>query len=154
MADDILSIENLRVHFDTLDGPVEALHSVDLSVGNGEIMGLVGESGCGKSVTAQAIMRIVPPPGLMPVMLTHTAEPALQRAGSWRNSCAYCAIAGVAEPSAISATAPAPQRAESLVDLGKAMVFSVRSCRARRSLGRAVRDRLCAGYGPAIVFWR
>ena len=52
MSEDILKIESLRVHFDTLDGPVEALHSVDLSVGKGQIMGLVGESGCGKSVTS------------------------------------------------------------------------------------------------------
>ena len=52
MSEDILKIESLRVHFDTLDGPVEALHSVDLSVSKGQIMGLVGESGCGKSVTS------------------------------------------------------------------------------------------------------
>jgi len=49
---DLLNIQNLRVHFDTLDGPVEALHSVSLSVKEGEIMGVVGESGCGKSVTS------------------------------------------------------------------------------------------------------
>ena len=48
----LLNIQNLRVHFDTLDGPVEALHSVSLSVKEGEIMGVVGESGCGKSVTS------------------------------------------------------------------------------------------------------
>ena len=48
----LLNIRNLRVHFDTLDGPVEALHSVSLSVKEGEIMGVVGESGCGKSVTS------------------------------------------------------------------------------------------------------
>jgi len=48
----LLDIEGLRVHFDTLDGPVEALHSVSLSVKEGEIMGVVGESGCGKSVTS------------------------------------------------------------------------------------------------------
>jgi oligopeptide/dipeptide ABC transporter ATP-binding protein len=48
----LLEIEGLRVHFDTLDGPVEALHSVDLGVEQGQIMGLVGESGCGKSVTS------------------------------------------------------------------------------------------------------
>ena len=48
----MLEIEGLRVHFDTLDGPVEALHSVDLAVEQGQIMGLVGESGCGKSVTS------------------------------------------------------------------------------------------------------
>ena len=52
MSDNLLEIEGLRVHFDTLDGPIEALHSVDLKVGHGQIMGLVGESGCGKSVTS------------------------------------------------------------------------------------------------------
>ena len=48
----LLDIQGLRVHFDTLDGPVEALHSVSLSVKEGQIMGVVGESGCGKSVTS------------------------------------------------------------------------------------------------------
>ena len=48
----MLEIQGLRVHFDTLDGSVEALNSVDLKVDEGQIMGLVGESGCGKSVTS------------------------------------------------------------------------------------------------------
>ena len=52
MPKKILEVEGLRVHFDTLDGPIEALQSVDLSVEEGQIMGLVGESGCGKSVTS------------------------------------------------------------------------------------------------------
>ena len=52
MSDNLLEIEGLRVHLDTLDGPIEALHSVDLKVNQGQIMGLVGESGCGKSVTS------------------------------------------------------------------------------------------------------
>jgi len=52
VSENLLEIEGLRVHFDTLDGPIEALHSVDLKVGHGQIMGLVGESGCGKSVTS------------------------------------------------------------------------------------------------------
>lgn len=49
---EILQIEGLKVHFDTLDGPIEALNDVSFSVGEGEIMGVVGESGCGKSVTS------------------------------------------------------------------------------------------------------
>ena len=49
---ELLDIQGLSVHFDTLDGPVEALHSVSLSVKEGQIMGVVGESGCGKSVTS------------------------------------------------------------------------------------------------------
>ena len=49
---EVLEIEGLRVHFETLDGSVEALNSVDLRVEEGQIMGLVGESGCGKSVTS------------------------------------------------------------------------------------------------------
>ncbi|MAB35716.1 MAG: hypothetical protein CL975_00100 [Euryarchaeota archaeon] len=48
----LLEISNLRVHFDTMDGPVEALHDVNLTVEEGQIMGIVGESGCGKSVTS------------------------------------------------------------------------------------------------------
>jgi len=53
MSDDsLLRIENLKVHFDTLEGPVEALHDVNLEVKKGQIMGVVGESGCGKSVTS------------------------------------------------------------------------------------------------------
>ena len=52
MTENVLEIEGLRVHFDTLDGPLEALHSVDLKVKDKQIMGLVGESGCGKSVTS------------------------------------------------------------------------------------------------------
>ena len=45
VAKKIIEVEGLRVHFDTLDGPIEALQSVDLSVEEGQIMGLVGESG-------------------------------------------------------------------------------------------------------------
>ena len=52
MTENVLEVEGLRVHFDTLDGPIEALHSVDLKVKDKQIMGLVGESGCGKSVTS------------------------------------------------------------------------------------------------------
>ena len=52
LTESVLEVEGLRVHFDTLDGPIEALHSVDLKVKDKQIMGLVGESGCGKSVTS------------------------------------------------------------------------------------------------------
>jgi len=52
LSENVLDVEGLRVHFDTLDGPIEALHSVDLKVKDKQIMGLVGESGCGKSVTS------------------------------------------------------------------------------------------------------
>ena len=52
LSENVLEVEGLRVHFDTLDGPIEALHSVDLKVKDKQIMGLVGESGCGKSVTS------------------------------------------------------------------------------------------------------
>ena len=59
-----LEIEDLRVAFDTPAGELEAVGGVSLSVAPGEAVGLVGESGCGKSVTAMSVLRLVPsPPG-------------------------------------------------------------------------------------------
>ncbi len=63
MAKDLLlSIENLQISFATVAGRVYAVNEVDLQVRQGEIMGLVGESGCGKSVTARSIVGLVPSP--------------------------------------------------------------------------------------------
>ena len=61
---EILNISGLRTHFYTREGIIKAVDGVDLAVGRGEVLGLVGESGCGKSVTALSILRLVPsPPG-------------------------------------------------------------------------------------------
>ena len=60
----ILEIEDLVVEFATEDGAVRAVDGLSLSIGANEIVGLVGESGCGKSVTALALLGLVPsPPG-------------------------------------------------------------------------------------------
>lgn len=60
----LLSIRNLKTHFYTEEGVVEALDGVNLDIMQGETLGLVGETGCGKSVTALSIMRLIPsPPG-------------------------------------------------------------------------------------------
>ncbi|HOV50167.1 MAG TPA: ABC transporter ATP-binding protein [Candidatus Cryosericum sp.] len=60
----LVDVKNLRTFFYTEDGVVPAVDGVDLTIHRGEILGLVGESGCGKSVTALSIMRLIPnPPG-------------------------------------------------------------------------------------------
>jgi oligopeptide/dipeptide ABC transporter ATP-binding protein len=59
----LLSLRNLKVDFYTYAGVVKALDGVNLDVREGETLGLVGETGCGKSVTARAVTRLVPPPG-------------------------------------------------------------------------------------------
>jgi peptide/nickel transport system ATP-binding protein len=62
----LLEIDNLQVGFDTEAGLLRAVDGVSMSVAPGQTLGLVGESGCGKSVTAASILRLVPsPPGMM-----------------------------------------------------------------------------------------
>jgi len=59
----LLEVRNLKTYFYTEDGVVKAVDGVDITVGRGEVLGLVGESGCGKSVTALSILRLVDIPG-------------------------------------------------------------------------------------------
>ena len=57
---EILEINNLSIHFDTPDGEVCAVRGVDLCVKKGEILAIVGESGCGKTVLCQSVMKLLP----------------------------------------------------------------------------------------------
>jgi len=62
-ASKVLEVRGLKTYFYTEDGVVKAVDGVDFYVRTGEVLGLVGESGCGKSVTSFSIMRLVGPPG-------------------------------------------------------------------------------------------
>jgi len=59
----LLEIKNLQTHFPTRAGLVKAVDGVSFYLDEGELLGLVGESGCGKSITALSIMRLIAPPG-------------------------------------------------------------------------------------------
>ena len=60
----LLEVDNLRTYFDTLTGTVRSVDGLSYTVHAGQTLGVVGESGCGKSVTALSIMRLIPmPPG-------------------------------------------------------------------------------------------
>ncbi len=59
----LLELRGLRTHFFTRDGTVKAVDGVTFEIGNGETIGVVGESGCGKSITAMSIMRLIERPG-------------------------------------------------------------------------------------------
>ncbi len=62
--DVLLEVRNLKTYFHVMDGPVPAVDGVSFAIRKGETLGLVGESGCGKSVTAMSIMRLIDtPPG-------------------------------------------------------------------------------------------
>jgi peptide/nickel transport system ATP-binding protein len=63
-AEPLLDIADLRVHFRTDDGWVRAVDGVDIAVGRGETVSIVGESGCGKTVTAMTVLKLIAmPPG-------------------------------------------------------------------------------------------
>ncbi|MCR8634978.1 ABC transporter ATP-binding protein [Paenibacillus radicis (ex Xue et al. 2023)] len=62
MSKHILQVKDLRVSFNTYAGEVQAVRGVSFDLKKGEVLAIVGESGCGKSVTAQTIMRLIPTP--------------------------------------------------------------------------------------------
>jgi len=64
MAAPLLEIRGLKTHFATDDGMVQAVDGVDITIGRGETVGVVGESGCGKTVTALSVLKLIAmPPG-------------------------------------------------------------------------------------------
>ena len=60
MSEKVLELKDLAVSFNTPEGEVEAVRGVDLSVNAGEILCIVGESGCGKTVMCQSVMHLLP----------------------------------------------------------------------------------------------
>ena len=66
MTNRLLEIRGLKTHFATDDGWLHAVDGVNINIDRGETVGVVGESGCGKSVTAMSILKLIPmPPGKM-----------------------------------------------------------------------------------------
>ncbi len=64
MSEPLLEIRGLKTHFATDNGMVRAVDGVDITIGRGETVGVVGESGCGKTVTAMSVLRLIAmPPG-------------------------------------------------------------------------------------------
>ncbi|HLM61963.1 MAG TPA: ABC transporter ATP-binding protein, partial [Pyrinomonadaceae bacterium] len=59
----LLEVRNLQTHFPTRAGMVKAVNDVSFYINEGELLGLVGESGCGKSITALSVMRLIASPG-------------------------------------------------------------------------------------------
>ena len=59
MAEPLLEIRGLKTHFATDDGMVQAVDGVDLAIARGETLGVVGESGCGKTVTALSVLKLI-----------------------------------------------------------------------------------------------
>ena len=59
----LIEVNNLKTYFHTDDGVVRAVDGIDLTIESGKTLGVVGESGCGKSVTARSIMGLIDPPG-------------------------------------------------------------------------------------------
>ena len=80
---DLLEVKNLSMHYDTLDGNVDAVKDISFSVKSGESFGLVGESGCGKTSVAMTLLQLQPDNSVItegsikPVSYTHLTLPTI-----------------------------------------------------------------------------
>ena len=74
MSDQLLEVSDLRIQFPVNGERVAVVNGIDLQVSKGEVLALVGESGCGKSLSALACMRLVPKPGVVSASSLHIAE--------------------------------------------------------------------------------
>ena len=95
MAAPLLEVEGLKTHFFTEDGITRAVDGVSFAIGPGETLGIVGESGCGKSVAALSVLR------LLPARLGRTVAGACASRASicWRSARPRCATsAATASP--------------------------------------------------------
>jgi oligopeptide/dipeptide ABC transporter ATP-binding protein len=91
MTQPLINVDSLQTFFYTDEGVVKAVNDVSLTIPKGKTLGLVGESGCGKSVTAMSIIRLISPPGKIaggsvtmhengqPVVLSELAEPQMRK---------------------------------------------------------------------------
>jgi oligopeptide/dipeptide ABC transporter ATP-binding protein len=61
--DSLIEVKNLRIHFNVRDGVVKAVDGLNFEIKRGQTVGIIGESGCGKSIAAKAVMHMVPKPG-------------------------------------------------------------------------------------------
>ncbi|MCP4579165.1 MAG: ATP-binding cassette domain-containing protein, partial [Deltaproteobacteria bacterium] len=59
----LIEVKNLKIYFMTRKGPAKAVDNIGFSIEKNETLGLIGESGCGKTTTAMSLMKFVKPPG-------------------------------------------------------------------------------------------
>ena len=86
----LLDVQNLQTHFGTPDGVVRAVEGLSFHIDPGETVAIVGESGCGKSVTSMSILRLVStPPGKIAGKVLFQGRDLLEAAG--QPPCASCA---------------------------------------------------------------
>ncbi|ACB86305.1 ABC transporter ATP-binding protein [Natranaerobius thermophilus] len=82
MNSTLLELKNLKTHFNTPDGTVSAVDDVNFQISTGETVGIVGESGCGKSVTSLSIMRLLPDTAQISGEISFRGEDLLQKSES------------------------------------------------------------------------
>lgn len=78
MPESLIEIKGLKTHIHTSEGIVKAVDGIDFKIDTGEIVGIIGESGCGKSMTALSILRLLPSQAKMEGEILYQGENILK----------------------------------------------------------------------------